>query len=241
MVIIKRDGILQYTDPEQRETYDIEDKEVLSFLREPIYNLELGFTTKDFIKIYKNYPTLLNICPDFQQVIFLDSAYDGFTKKDISKIIMSISIDVREDTSKAFFSVAGLAKFTPNAYFNFPVQILSLRNIINAEIFIANKLNLNVDVPEQSFSGGFPFLISNFTFFDFLMVFSDNLVQSTIVDDIDIDAARKQLHEIQKELAKQGVIPAPPEPEVSEEEIKENASKVMNQINDLLNPPKKDN
>jgi hypothetical protein len=236
MLIIKRNGILSYTDPESIDVYDVTDNELLSFLKEPIFEVEKGFIVKDFIKIYENYPSLLKLYPDFHEVISLAEGFTGVIKSPIERLIMSICIDV-DQMARAYFSLVGSTKVSESAYLNLPVQILSLKHIINSEIKISPKLGLSVMTDEYQISDHIPFSVNNFTFFDFLMIYSDNLIQSCTVDEYGFELAKQKINEMHK--AATGRPLYTDEPEVDTNKVEDNTNDILDQINDLMNPPKK--
>lgn len=236
MIQIEKNGFLKFCDEDSLASYIISDKEVLSFLKEPINSISSDFTVRDFIQFFDNYPSLYLLCPDFNEVSeLLASSYEDYQEKIIERVVMSISVAVREDAS-AYLNVVGLSRMTQQAIISIPLHNVAFKHIVNADLKILPKMNIDISTG-QSFSGNFNFSIHNFTFFDFFMSVSDNLVltlRNEPLGDLLASVHRK----IKEEYRQQH--PDDPFPQVPEEQVKSNTQDIMSQIKNLINPPKKE-
>lgn len=114
MILIDKYGVLYAQDEQTGEKYRIEDKEVLSFLRNCISGMTQSFGVRDFISMFEAYPALLHIIPEFEEVITQSKVYDQFTETDVDCLCMQIGSDIvaREDEENSimYFNLIGVTK-----------------------------------------------------------------------------------------------------------------------------------
>lgn len=249
MILIDKLGLLHVKDDLTSEQYLIEDKEVLSFLRNTVSGIHKDYTVRDFIKMFQNYPSLLMIIPEFEEVIEASEKYKKFTHVDLDSLYMNIGADIvarqDEEYSSMFFNFNGVTKLQENFSLNVPAYSLALKNVINSKIQIMDTLVLSFELgDEQSFKGHLPFAVQNFTLFDIISVVSSNLIKNTENEGSDdvFEDIKQKLFTLKGMIAeKLGVDPQLLEDtvEVDKETVDENTNNVVNQIQNLLNPDKK--
>jgi len=248
MIIIDKQGLLHIFDEVSFETYQIEDKEVLSFLRNSITDINENFGVRDFIKMFNHYPSLLMIVPEFEEVTLLTDQYDNYNTVEVDCLWMSIGAEIiskpEHEYSTMFFNLNGITKLQENFSLNIPAYSLSLKNVINSKIKIMDRLNLSFEISEeQSFKGQIPFAIQNFTLFDFIAIVSSTLLKTSENDGSEdsFDDIKKKMHSLKGKIAEElGIDPSQldeKEP-VDEETIEENTNSVLKQLDELMNPNK---
>lgn len=246
MILIDKYGVLYAQDEQTGEKYRIEDKEVLSFLRNCISGMTQSFGVRDFISMFETYPALLHIVPEFEEVITQSKVYDKFTETDVDCLCMQIGSDIvaREDEENSimYFNLIGVTKLQENFSLNVQACSLSLKNVINSKIKIMDSLALTFELGDNnSYKGHVPFNVKNFTLFDFIAVVANSLVQNT-----ENEGAEDSFNEIKDKLFKMrnimsqrlGLPNFESERKVDEEDVKENTSHILKQIEDMMNPGK---
>jgi hypothetical protein len=244
MILIDKHGVLYAHDEQIGSKYRIEDKEVLSFLRNSISGISSSFGVRDFIAMFENYPSLSLIVPEFEEVIELSKKYHTYADVDVESLLMQISSDIvaREDeeNSSMYFSLTGVSKLKENFSLNVQASDLALKNVINAKIKIMDSLAITFEVGDNnSYKGHVPFSIKNFTFFDFFAVVANSLVQNSQNDDLEdsFKDIKEKLFNIGDSMSeKLGLPNLESERKVDDEDVKENTDNILKQIQDMLNP-----
>lgn len=244
MILIDKYGVLYAQDEHTGEKYRIEDKEVLSFLRNCISGMTHSFGVRDFISMFEAYPSLLMIIPEFEEVIIQSKAYEKYTASDVDALCMQIGSDIvareGEEHSIMYFNLIGATKLQENFSLNVQACSLSLKNVINSKIRIMDSLSLTFELGDNtSYKGHIPFNVKNFTLFDFISVVANSLVQNT-----ENEGSEDSFNEIKDKLFKMrnimsqrlGLPNFESERKVDDVDVKENTDHILNQIKDMLNP-----
>lgn len=246
MILIDKYGILHVQDEQTGEKYKIEDKEVLSFLRNCISAIEPNFGVRDFIRMFEVYPSLMMLIPEFEEVITQSKTYDRYTGSDVDSLCMQIGSDIvareEEENSIMYFNLIGVTKLQENFSLNVQACALSLKHVINSKIKILDSLALSFELGDNnSYKGHIPFSVKNFTLFDFIAVVGNTLVQNA-----ENEGVEDSFNEIKDKLFKMrnivnqrlGLPNFESERKVDEEDVKENTNNILKQIEDMLNSGK---
>lgn len=246
MILIDKSGFLHVTESETNNKYEIEDKEVLSFLRNCISGIHNNFTVRDFIKIFERYNSLLSIVPEFDEVIEHSKKFENFNKIEIDSICMQIGALVNQEESSMFFNLFGSTKIQENLSLNIPANVLNLKNIINSKLIILGEMDLSFDLDvENSFKGHLPFDIQNFTLFDFISIVAFNLVKTVeneLAGDEAFDEIKNKIFTMKSSFSENfGLDLDDANKDIEESDIQENTANIMKQMSDILNPKNGDN
>lgn len=247
MILIDKYGFLHASDAQTGERYTIEDKEVLSFLRQCIQGIYHKFTVRDFIKMFERYPSLQAIIPEFDEVGLCARQYDSYQKVDIESLCMQIGASIvaveAKENSAMFFNLFGLTKLQENVSINISPQVLAIRNVINSNIVILTDMDVEFEVnDDKTFKGHLPFDIQNFTLFDFISVVGTNLVRMVDNDNSGDDAFEELKHKIfkMKDSIVKNLGLDLDESQIDPEEVKDNTDDIFKQIGNIVNPPNSD-
>lgn len=235
MIEVRADGIFFVDD----EKIEINNYEILSFLKEPIYRISENLTIRDFINLFLKYDNLLAIQPEFLEVLERANSYIDYTEKEFDKISMFINSETRiiksNECSTMSINVQAVCKLSQTFIFSFPAFQLSLKNIINSKVEITPKIQLQFETEENEIRTQVPFSVSQFTLFDFISTISTMLVINTVRDqnpkEDDFFEKREELFKLKERIEM--------EMGITKEDKKINVEKetknVIDEINDLLN------
>lgn len=239
MIKIKKDGLFY---SEHNQDIKIEDSEVLSFLREPILELESGFNVKYFIDILKEYEAFTIIIPEISEIIDCYDINKDTKEVGFDKIAMSIAgnfncID-RNHEAQLFLMVQSIILVSSDFVGCFPCAATRFKNIINSEIIISSKFNFSLNLDEQEIRSHLSFNISQYTLFDFISCIGSSLVassfreKSNIEDDFTNQEA--EILNIKKTLEKVNQMKS----SINDENVNKETIKVLDTINNLINKDK---
>lgn len=248
MILIDKYGFLHANDSNTNERYTIENKEVLSFLRNCISGIHNNFNVRDFIKLFERYDSLLAIVPEFEEVITCSKKYDDYFDIDIDSICMQIGGNIvakeSQESASMYFNLLGITKLQDNITVNIPAETLSLKNIINSKILILSDMDISFEISDDNlFKGHLPFDIHNFTLFDFIAIVASNLVKAAENDDAGDETfveLKQRIFKIKDTMKRMGINIDQEEP-IDENNVKDNADNILKQMSDILNPNKGDN
>lgn len=219
--------------------FEIDDSEMLSFLKEPIREIDSDLKIKDFIYFFVKYNSLFLIQPDFLEVVEASKKYVEYEEREFEKVSMFINSEIKvvdlNQYSQMAFHVQAVCYLSNSFAFSFPAFEVSLKDIINSRLEISPKMQFQIEIQDNELRSQVPFDISQFTLFDFISTISSMLIMNTVIDnDPQKDVLFEKRNEVLK-LKERIEIEMKARREEKNIDIEKETNSVIEEINNLLN------